>query len=136
LRPIFQKQGVSCARAIHWQDNETIEFVYALCGDSKDRPIYFYVIDWEGKEITPRYELPALQAPPSESSISTNYYAPESGDWFADNNLFVFTIRGGPPSFNGLYVLNLTTGETQQILSTYSVFTVRSWLPLATSVEE
>jgi hypothetical protein len=139
LQPIFQKQGVSCSHAIHWQDNETIEFVYALCGDSKDRPIYFYVIDWEGKEITTRYELSALQEPPSESSISTNYYAPESGDWFADNNLFVFTISqgGGPtPAFNGLYILNLTTGETEQILSNYRVFTVRSWLPVTTSMEE
>lgn len=135
LQLIFQKQGVSCARAIHWQDNETIEFVYALCGDSKDRPIYFYVIDWEGKEITTRYVLPALQAPLSESSVSTNYYAPESGDWFADNNLFVFTIRGGPPAFNGLYVINFTTEQTEQILSNYGIFTVHSWLPLSTNQE-
>ena len=112
LQPIFQQQGVSCSHAIHWQDNETIEFVYAICSNSKDRPIYFYVIDWEGKELTTRYELPALQEPPSESSISTNYYAPEIGDWFGDNNLFAFSISrfGDPtPAFNGLYILNLNT---------------------------
>jgi hypothetical protein len=138
LQPIFQQQGVSCSHAIHWQDNEIIEFVYAICSNSKDRPIYFYVIDWEGKELTTRYEMPALQEPPSESSISTNYYAPEIGDWFGDNNLFTFSISrfgGGTPAFNGLYILNLTTGEVQQILSNYSVFAVRSWLPLSTSEE-
>jgi hypothetical protein len=137
-QPIFQKQSPTCTRSMHWQDNETIEFVYAICSNSKDRPIYFYVIDWEGKELTTRYEMPAIQEPPSASSISTNYYAPVIGDWFGDNNLFAFSISrfGGPtPAFNGLYILNLTTGEVQQILSNYAVFAVRSWLPLSTREE-
>ncbi len=119
-QPVFQKQTPTCTNSMHWQDNETLEFLYAECDNTRDRMTYFYVIDWEGKVLTTRYELPALQEPPSESSISTNYYTPESGDWFADNNLFVFSIsRGGSPTpaFNGLYVLNLTTGETEQILS-------------------
>ena len=137
-QPIFQKQSPTCTSSMHWQDNETLEFLYAECDNTRDRMTYFYVIDWEGKVLTTRYELPALQEPPSESSISTNYYAPESGDWFAGNNLFVFTIsRGGSPTpaFNGLYILSLTTGEVQQILSNYSVFALRSWLPLSTSEE-
>ncbi|MCZ7665752.1 MAG: hypothetical protein M5U34_00230 [Chloroflexi bacterium] len=135
----FNSKGVSCSHAIHWQDNETIEFVYALCSNSKERPIYLYVIDWEGKKLTTRYELSALQESPSESSISTNYYAPVIGDWFEDNNLFAFSISrfsNPTPAFNGLYILNLTTGEVQQVLSNTVVFAINVWLPATTHIED
>jgi hypothetical protein len=134
-QPIFQQQSPSCTSSMHWQDNETLEFLYAECDNTHDRMTYFYVTDWEGKVLTTRYELPALKVP---HPVRASFYTAETGDWFADNNLFIFSVsRNGSPSpeFNGLYVLNLTTGEVQQILSNTVVFAIRAWLPLSTNEE-
>ena len=136
---IFQKQPRSCSESIHWQNNETIEFLYAVCGSADaDYVTYFYVIDWEGKELQTRYVLPPIKHVRSGGNIS-DYYAPEFGDWFADNNLFAFSISwtgNPPPLFNGIYVLNLTTGELQQIVSNIRVGVIRPWLPVITNTEE
>lgn len=134
-QPIFQQQTPSCTSSMHWQDNETLEFLYAECDTTRDRLTYFYVTDWEGKALITRYELPALEVP---HPVRASFYTVDIGDWFEDNNLFAFSISrfGGPtPAFNGLYILNLTTGEVQQILSNYRAFALRSWLPLSTSEE-
>jgi hypothetical protein len=135
-QPIFQQQTPTCTSSMHWQDNETLEFLYAECDSTHDRMTYFYVIDWEGKELTTRYELPALEVP---HPVRASFYTVDIGDWFADNNLFVFSISrfGGPsPAFNGLYILNFTTGEVQQILSNTVVFAVNAWLPVTINVED
>ncbi|MCZ7665759.1 MAG: hypothetical protein M5U34_00265 [Chloroflexi bacterium] len=71
--------------------------------------------------------------------VRASFYIAEIGDWFSDNNLFVYSIsRNGSPSpeFNGLFVLNFTTGEVQQILSDTSVFAIRAWLPVTATLEE
>lgn len=135
-RPVFQQQSPTCTSSMHWQDNETLEFLYAECDSTRDRMTYFYVTDWEGKSLTTRYELPALEVP---HPVRASFYTVEIGDWFEDNNLFAFSISrfGGPtPAFNGLYILNLTTGEVQQILSNTVVFAINAWLPVTINVED
>jgi hypothetical protein len=135
---IFQEEIASCTPSIHWQDNETIEFLFANCLNN-DLATYFYVIDWKGQELNLRYALPALEIPPSESYASIRYYGPATGDWYADDNFFIFSPSSTgslPPGFNGLYVLNLITGEVQQILFDTSVFAVKTWLPATTTIEE
>ena len=133
---IFQEQTPTCTNSMHWQDNETLEFLYAECDNTHDRMTYFYVTDWEGKALTTRYELPALEVP---HPVRASFYAVATGDWFSDNNLFIYSIsrNGSPPSeFNGLFVLNFTTGEVQQILFDTVVFAIRAWLPVTTTLEE
>ncbi len=135
-QPIFQQQTPTCTSSMHWQDNQTLEFLYTRCDTTRDRLTYFYVIDWEGKALTTRYELPALEVP---HPVRASFYTVDIGDWFADNNLFVFSISryGGPsPAFNGLYILNLNTGEVQQILSNTVVFAINVWLPATTHIED
>jgi hypothetical protein len=135
-QPIFQQQVPSCTSSMHWQDNETLEFLYAECDNTHDRLTYFYVTDWEGKVLTTRYELPALEV---SHPVRASFYAVATGDWFSENNFFVYSISingSPPPEFNGLFVLNFTTGEVQQILSDNSVFAVKTWLPATTTVEE
>ena len=135
-QPVFQQQSPTCTSSMHWQDNETLEFLYAECDNTHDRMTYFYVTDWEGNTLTTRYELPALKVP---HPVRASFYTVATGDWFSDNNLFVYSIsrNGSPPSkFNGLFVLNLTTGEVQHILSDTVVFAIRAWLPVTTTLEE
>ncbi|MFO7684181.1 MAG: hypothetical protein R6X34_29470 [Chloroflexota bacterium] len=135
-QPIFQQQVPTCTSSMHWQDTETLEFLYAECDNTHDRLTYFYVTDWEGKVLTTRYELPALEV---SHPVRASFYAVATGDWFSENNLFVYSISingSPPPEFNGLYVLNFTTGEVQQILSYTSVFAVKTWLPVTTTIEE